>query len=251
MARKKKSKVQPLVVKIILTVLLVGGIIGAVGFGAVYLFRHNDYFRVRSVVIDPSLQFVDKRDLRNLLGKNIFDVDLKAVQRRLSYKYPQASNLKVAKRFPNRIAVVAKQRLPFAQIKSQEKVVVLDGKGVVLSVEEKEDKDLPSIMGAKLSGQRIVRGLPLHGADLRIALEIAQGFQSEKSLSSYTIKKINIGNLSKIYFTLSNGLNVITDREKVSQRVRILGVVLAQGQLDLKEVKYVDLRFKEPIIGKK
>jgi hypothetical protein len=41
------------------------------------------------------------------------------------------------------------------------------------------------------------------------------------------------------------------DREKIAQRIKVLGVVLSQGNLDMDHVKYVDLRFKEPIIGKK
>ncbi len=77
----------------------------------------------------------------------------------------------------------------------------------------------------------------------------ANGWQNEESIM--LIKDINIENLSKIQLTLSNQLDVIIDRDKVAQKIRVLGVILAQERLDLKEVKYVDLRFKEPIIGKK
>ncbi|MCK5081648.1 MAG: cell division protein FtsQ, partial [Candidatus Omnitrophica bacterium] len=61
----------------------------------------------------------------------------------------------------------------------------------------------------------------------------------------------NVENLSKIQFTLSNGLVIILDRNNIDRRIKVLGVVLSQGKLDMKQVKYVDLRFKEPIIGKK
>lgn len=251
MARKKKSKIQSFIIKFILISLIVAAASFAVGNGALYVFRHNDYFRIRSVIIDPSLQFINKRDLRSLIGKNIFAIDLKAAQRRLSYKYPQASDLKIAKHFPDQIAIVAKQRIPFAQIQIKDKMVILDGQGIILSLQEKGEKNLFLIIGSKLTDQKLIRGLPFKGIDVRIALRIAKNFQANKSLSSYAIEKINIENLSKIQFMLSNDLDIIIDRSDIAQDIRILGVVLTQDKIGLKQIKYIDLRFKEPIIGKK
>ncbi len=251
MARKKKSTTQPFVIKFILITLLVAGIGFGITSGLIYLFRHTEYFRIQSVIIDPSLQFINKKDLRNLIGKNIFEIDLKAVQRRLSYKYSQASELKVMKSFPNRIAVVAKQRFPFAQIQIKDHIVTLDEDGVVLSTDGDAEKGLPLIAGVRADSRRLLRGMPLDGTDIQTALKIANLFSTDKSLSSHSIDTVNVENLSKIQFTLSNGLVIILDRNNIDRRIKVLGVVLSQGKLDMKQVKYVDLRFKEPIIGKK
>jgi len=250
MARRKKLKISSNV-KYIFIGLLVIGIGWFVINRATYAFSHVDYFKVRSVTIDPSLQFINKRDLRSLMGKNLFTVDLKAVQRRLSYKYPQAARLKVVKRFPNQVSVLAKQRVPYAQLQVQDKIVVLDREAVILSLEEKKDKDLPDIIGTKLDDPRLVLGMPLRGSDIWLTLKIIKLFKANSSLDAYLIKGINIENLSKISFTLSNRLDVIIDRDKIAQKIRVLGIVLAQDRLDLGDVKYIDLRFKEPIIGKK
>lgn len=250
MARKKKLKISPYAKYMFIGALAIG-----LGFIVInrtqYLFTHVDYFKVRSVTIDPSLQFVNKRDFRGLMGKNIFTIDLKAVQRKLNYKYPQAARLKVIKRFPGQISVLAKQRIPYAQLKIQSKTVVLDKEAIILLMSEEKDKKLPSIVGAKLNNPKLVLGMPLRGSDIWLTLKIIKLFKANSSLASYSIKGINIENLSKIHFTLSNQLNVIIDRDKIAQKIRVLGVVLAQDRLDLKDVKYIDLRFKEPIIGKK
>ncbi|MCK5012399.1 MAG: cell division protein FtsQ/DivIB [Candidatus Omnitrophica bacterium] len=251
MARKKNSKTRPFIIKFILITFLVAGIGFSISCGVIYLFENTKYFKIQSITIDPSLQFINKRDLRNLKGKNIFEIDLKAIQRRLSYKYPQASELKVMKRFPNRIAVVAKQRHPLAQVQIKDRIATLDEEGVVLSSGGQARKDLPLIVGVRGDSRKLVRGLPFKGADIQTALKITNLFQANKSLSSYSIDRINVENLSKIYFTLSNDLEVILDRNNTSQRIKVLGVVLSQGKLDMKHVKYIDLRFKEPIIGKK
>ncbi len=250
MAKKKKLKIS-LYAKYIFIGFLVVGIGLIVVNRTQYVFSHVDYFKVRSVTIDPSLQFINKRDLRSLMGKNIFKIDLKAVQRRLSYKYPRAAKLKVVKRFPNQVSVLAKQRVPYAQLQIQDTIVVLDREAVILSFEDKKDKNLPDIVGTKLNNPKLVLGMPLKGSDIWLTLKIIKLFSANSSLDPYVIKGVNIENLSKIHFTLSNQLDVIIDRDKIAQKIRVLGIVLAQDRLDLGDVKYIDLRFKEPIIGKK
>ena len=62
---------------------------------------------------------------------------------------------------------------------------------------------------------------------------------------------IHVDNLLKIYFHLSNGLQVIVDQERIDQKIKLLAFVLAQKKIDLEQTKYIDLRFKEPVLGKK
>lgn len=252
MAKKKKSQVTiPPFVKTVFAVFLVIGI----SVFAVDRTRHilisADFFKVRSVTIDPVLQFINKEDLRGLIGKNIFTVDLKSVERKLGYKYPQASQLKIARRFPDQISVVAKKRVPYAQLSTQSRTVTVDDEGVILSLKKKDDKKLPSIMGARLTDPELVLGLPLRSPDIWMSLKIIKLFSAHEELENYAISEINMENLSKIYFTLTNKLDVIIDGEDLDQDMRVLSVVLSKGKLNLSEIKYIDLRFNEPIIGKK
>jgi len=250
MAKKKKSEIPPFV-KFGLICLCVIAVSFVIINRTFYAFKHVDYFNIQSVDIDPSLQFINKRDLRGVKGKNIFAVDIKEVQRQLSHKFPQASELKVNRRFPNQISVIAKQRMPFVQIRIQDQFAVLDKEGVILSLQNNIDRDLPDIVGTKLNNPKIILGLPLRGPDLSMALKIIRLFVANDSLEAYRIAKINTDNLSKIYCTLNNGIDFIIDREKMAQKIRVLGIVLAQDHLTLKDIQYVDLRFKEPIVGKK
>lgn len=252
MARKKKLTGRSFVLlKFILIGLIIIGTGVGLGIGCRYFYQNSEYFKIRSVVVAPSLQFIDHRDLQGLIGRNIFNVDLVSLQRKLSLKYSQASQLKVLRHFPNRISVAAKQRLPFTQIQIKGGVVILDDEGVVLSVVEEADKNLPLITGTTLVNQEIVRGLSLKGEDVQAALKILSDFYGNSSFSSYTISEMNIESLSKISFILSNGLEVFVDRGRIAHKLKVLSVVLSQKELDLEHVKYVDLRFKEPVIGKK
>ena len=154
----------------------------------------------------------------------------------------------MVKRFPNQVSVLAKQRVPYAQLQIQDKIVVLDREAVILSLEDKKDKNLPDIVGTKLKNPKLVLGMPLKGSDIWLTLKIIKLFSANSAFDPYVIKGVNIENLSKIHFTLSNQLDVIIDRDKIAQKIRVLGIVLAQDRLDLGDVKYIDLRLKEPII---
>ena len=64
-----------------------------------YLITHSELFKVKEIVRDPSLQFVQSRHLPKLVGRNIFDVDLESIQKQLEAQYPQIDNLKISRKF--------------------------------------------------------------------------------------------------------------------------------------------------------
>ena len=251
MARKKNLKIQSFVIKFVLIVILGGGAIYFSGNRLAQAFRSAEFFKVQSIVIDPSLQFINKDDLKDLFGKNIFSVDLNAVQGKLTRRYPQASHLKLVKRFPNKILIVAKKRLPFAQLNAKAKIVTLDEEGVILSVDDSKYDSLPDIIGMNTENLRVVAGLPLNAPSLRTALKLIKLFNEDTSLSQYAVEQVNLSNMSKVYFMLSDSLQIIIDQDNIAHNLKVLGVILSQKEIEIKQVKYIDLRFKEPIIGKK
>lgn len=251
MARKKKIKIRFATVKVaIICVVIVGACFGMCK-GIMTFLTKSEYFKVKTIIISHELQFINKKDLARVKGRNIFLIKLKDVQKRLNRKYPQVSDLKLIKHFPDQIVIAAKKRLPFAQARIKSKVFVLDAKGIILSISKKEDKKMPLILGAKASSIVPSLGMPLRSTDMRIALRVLNSFQSRKELTFYFVKSVNVANLSKINFQLKNGLKVIIDKDKIEKNIKILALILSQKQIDFNAVKYIDLRFKEPILGKK
>lgn len=251
MARKKKFQIPHSFIKYTLLLVLLIGVCFGLYKGISILLTKTEYFKVKTIVIDPSLRFINKRDLVRMKGKNIFLIDLKAFEKKLNRKYPQVSHLKLVKRFPDQIIIAAKKRLPLAQVRIDDKFCVLDSNGVVLEVSKKKAKRTTLILGSQFNQISPVLGLTLNSKRVNIALNIINGFKAKKELLSYSIKNIDVADLSKITMLLSNGLEVIVDKDIVSKNIRILAVILSQRQIDFNEVKYLDLRFKEPIIGKK
>ena len=103
----------------------------------------------------------------------------------------------------------------------------------------------------RMQDKRSSFGTALEGKETELALNVLRGFRSQKSLSSYQISELNVENPSMIYFYILNNFKIIIDQYKIDETMNVLVLVLSQANLDLTKVKYLDLRFKEPVIGQK
>ena len=213
--------------------------------------KTSERFKVREIVYDPDLQFMKSGKLMSLKGRNIFDVDLGALERQIQTQYPEISQLKLSKKFPDEIQVTARRRIPFAQTKLKNKDIVLDPEGIVLSLNGGAGKDLPAIVAADSDHSPINLGMPLRSQDIQAALQVIKAFRMNKSLANRRISTIDVNNLSQIEFQMADSFKIIVDQVSVQQKIQMLSFLLAQAKLNSEEVNYIDLRFKEPIIGKK
>ncbi len=252
MARKKKDN--PFSANITKLCIVAGLALGVGWFlcnRLIHAFSTSEYFMIKHVVAGPSLQFIHSRDLDPFEGKNIFTLDLKKVEARLERKYPQASQLRVLRKFPNRLVIVAKKRMPYIQVKIKDAYYILDDKAVVLAIDKSVHKNLPLVEHTALAKAQADLGGIIRGRDIRVGIRMQRSFQNYLDNSNLTIRSMDLKDLSKINVILSNDLRIIMDGEKVDAKMQILSLVLTQKDLDFKDVKYIDLRFKEPILGRK
>jgi len=215
------------------------------------IFMNSEYFAIRDIAVDSSLEFLNTAELASLKGKNLFAVNLDAAQKKLQYKYPEISQLKISRRFPDQLLVTAHRRIPMAQIEIKNKQVFLDEDGVILPFTAGEGLELPTIIGVNTEKWSPTPGTQVRGRDLHAALRIIEAFRGEEGLSSYRIRKLDVNNFSKITFYISDKLQIIIDRDKISTRMKMLALVLSQTTENMDTVRYIDLRFQQPILGKK
>lgn len=252
MAKRKKISIPPLFIKFVFLAAICGGLIYMAVFQTTHFFKQSDYFKIKMIAIDPSLQFISQNDLAGLRGQNIFTVDLKRVQQKMLLKYPQVSYLKIVKQFPNQILVGARKRDPFVQMRAHNKILTLDDQGIVLSASRQSSHQFPLIVGADSNAQNLrFVGSVVRDEGVRAAINIIKSFRQNSALKGYAILEIEASNLSKIQVKLSNKIKIFLDQDKINERILILGIIFTQGQINIKDIDYVDLRFKEPVIGKK
>jgi cell division protein FtsQ len=179
--RRKRQKIQGWIFKTIFLVLLAG----AAFYGAReafdrFFYSNPDYTLTR---IDLELDNVLTREealeatgLRE--GANIFSVDLAAVEKILRTE-PMASDVRIERILPDRIAVKITSRIPVAWIAPEGETgdpsmspnaLLADSDGILMRPRRvlPEHIHLPVIYGVK--SDNIRQGEPLHSEDLRLAL---------------------------------------------------------------------------------
>ncbi|MCR4336433.1 MAG: cell division protein FtsQ/DivIB [Candidatus Omnitrophica bacterium] len=219
---------------------------------AVSFVRTSDLFRIKEVVKSPSIAFLQSSALEQLKGKSIFSVDLPRLEKFIRAQYPQMDDLRVSRRLPDKIYITATKRDPFVFVKTSRKYILLDQEGVVLAQNLDADDRFPKIEGVPVS-QNIPVGKPWRDRNLQMALTILRYFHGQNVLKSYSISSVDVHNLSKIRLNIGDSLEIFIDQEHLADKLRKLTILLSQGSgsIDFENVTYIDLRFREPILGKK
>lgn len=265
---RKKREAKPMsrrnfkgMLKFIFWTILVAAIgAGVVGFQ--YMFADSDLFNVKGM----DVRFYDEKDVlrrdafsniedKDVLGKNIFLVDLKGFKDRIEDSHPELREVVVRRALPNRLIVQARKRLAVAQIYDN-RPYFIDKEGIFLpGMTNTAEEVIPLVFGIRVSPLR--SGSPrLNTAQdegLNKALLLIDAVSQNKRISRYKIKKIDVADSRSISFYLNSA-----DAEKVeikigdgefAKRLDILATVLHQLGQDIGRVKYIDLRFEDPIVG--
>src|SRR3989338_1458015 len=147
--KKDNKKILPYV-KYFLIILFVT----AVGFifyqNTIDYLRNTRLFFIKTIIYDPTLPFSESREITRFKGKSIFDIDVESLQTRLRSQYPQVAYLKVVKRFPDQLIVLAKKRNPVAHVLVNGRDYIVDMDGVVIPHFGDQDSQLPVIRGLRL-----------------------------------------------------------------------------------------------------
>lgn len=256
---KKNRKTNPLMVQIIkycvvvVFICFVGIFLYKSGFS---LLQNAEMFKIREVIHAPSLGYIDTRDLDCYKGKSLFEVNLRKIQSDLQRKYPDMDRLRVVMVFPNRLVIQAQKREPFVLIENPERNILVDKSGMVVHARSLDQTELPTIRGIKAYVQEGVLK-PYPDRDVKIAIQIIEKVMTNPYLSSYRVESVDMSQRSKVELYLKHGvlnlqpLFVILDHERIEQKIQKLGILLSQGDLELQDVKYIDLRFREPTLSKK
>ncbi len=255
MAKKSadpKSKIAVVILQYFIIFVCVAFVILFLAQGMYYYLRTSPIFKIRDVDSNPdqSLKFIRSHTLDRLIGQNIFDVDLYAVQRRLQVEYPQIDHLRVKRLFPNRIFVSAIRRDPFAIISTKRQQIVIDKEGIVLALTAPVNNKLPVISGLRLDQNPVV-GKSLRQEDVALTTAIIKNIKENPHLGSMPVMTLDMTNLSEIQCVLMNQMKIILAEDKIQQKIMMLGIVMSQGKIKSEDINYIDLRFKEPLISKK
>lgn len=222
-------------------------------------FKKLDYFEIKDIVASEN----NMVDLSYLKGQYIFALNLEKQAQYLSQLYPAYRKIRLVRILPSRIYVDFIKRKGLAYIKLY-RYFSVDEESVLFDVPAESPKtDLPVISGleTKIFGPK--SGKKFNLKELTLALTIIKEMQNNRLLRFCRIKKIDMIHpanasvflelpLKKPGFlaqTLSGEpVEVKIGQLDVQDKINILANLFIQLKKDWFNIKYIDLRFKEPVV---
>lgn len=245
--RVKRLPVKPIFGLFILILLLF--------FGAGYLanrLKKSDFFKIKDVIIRESDASGFTADLSYLKGRNMLTLDLEKEERLISQMYPGYRKIKLIRILPDRLFADFIKRKPVAYVKLYRYFCVDEG-GVLLDAQSAGEPDLPVISGLNKKILTPKPGKRYDARGLRLAINIINTVKGNKTLKNLQIKKIDVADPENTSFLISNpdssrNLEIKIGQENINDKINIFGSLFIQVKNDWDNIKYIDLRFKEPVI---
>jgi len=248
MAKKSGVSISAIAVIRVIVFLFIGLVLFMGWVNTTEFLTRSPLFAVKDVMIDRSIQFIDLRALKGLRGSNIFKIDIQKLDRQITQEYPYISQLRVVRQLPDRIMILAKKREPLMQIYFKGKFLLVDKEGVALYYSA-QPVNLVQVHGVPLERNWALLGERIHNKELTEAIGILNMFGLSPFLKRWKLASMEVGNLSKIDITTFENMHVILDQEDTKDKIELLQMLIAGHKIDLNKVKYIDLRFKEPVIA--
>ncbi|MDD5634191.1 MAG: cell division protein FtsQ/DivIB [Candidatus Omnitrophica bacterium] len=221
-------------------------------FGLRHFFLQSEFFKVREVVINKdgvySFTAGEKEIKKQYLGRDIFTVDLKTLERSIASKYLQLKKIEVKRRLPDTIEVNLIYREPIAVIDSLGGVLV-DPEGYVLEIGYKP-KSLPVIQGVNFVVNRPVKGQKLTIKSLNTSLAILTAYNQKIPRDKARIEYINSADKNDILLGVA-GVQIKMGADDFTKKMDTLKEILYDPNVNLNEMKYIDLRFNEVTMAPK
>jgi cell division septal protein FtsQ len=206
--------------------------------------KNLDYFKIKDIIVTEGTP----DEFSYLKGRNIFRIDLTEEAKSISRSYPAYKKIRLIKGLPNRIFVDFVRRQPLGLIKLYRYFCVDQDRMLFDLPGEVGQMDLPIILGleTKIFGPK--PGKEYNLKELELALNILKEARRNKRLRNHKITAINVANPAGAALVIDAGLEIRIGQGEIGNKIELLGNLLAQVKNDLPNIKYIDLRFNEPVI---
>ncbi|MDD5561196.1 MAG: cell division protein FtsQ/DivIB [Candidatus Omnitrophica bacterium] len=220
----------------------------------------SDFFSVKQVFVRNSAE-----SFEYLKGRNMFDLELNNESAKALSHCPDCHRVRFLRILPNYLIVDFVKRQPVALVKFYKNYAV-DQQGVFFNpTGSEEEAALPVIYGleTKIFGPK--PGVKYNRPELDLALNIIKDFKANRALRTFTLKRIDVSSLQSagLFVLLPKqavdytkripqvewlGFEVRIGEGNIKQKLMILGGLLMQPDKEWVNIKYIDLRFNEPVI---
>lgn len=220
--------------------------------GVKTIFIDSPYLQIKSIKVIGKVDYAKLEDLnifQSVKGKNIFTVNVRDIASVIHENYPEFKKVTVRRVMPDMLEIVIISRVPIALVKIF-KHFYIDEEGVVLSDDIKVKKDLPVISGISI-WSRPKRGEAIRSNRINSALAILKLVKQTGMAANYDIKRIDVSDIKNVIFYLDDNLEIKMGHGNLLEKLNKLSTMLSDPKIDINNLSYIDLRFKDIVMGPK
>lgn len=188
---------------------------------------------------------------QSLIGQNLWTVDLKALELSLNAQQKDLKHLRAIRRVPHTLEIEAALRTPVAQIKLGQWYPV-DREGYVLSQGKTAPWDaLVALKGVDAPNARVRAGRANPTDRMLRALRLAVLLQRSPELVHHRLQAVDIGDPVSLKLVVDDIEIRCGNETQLATGLQRLRDVLRTVAVDSMPVRYIDVRFHDPVMGVK
>jgi cell division septal protein FtsQ len=194
---------------------------------------------------EPALKLTEP-----LIGHNLWDVNVSSLADSLMRQQPQLKRVRAIRVIPNTIEIEVVRRVPAGQIRLGQWHAVDDEGFVFPAVDAQPRADLIAIKGVEESKPAIRPGQVSENAQLQAALRVIARLKQAPALPGLKVAAVDVRDPHQINVLLDQDIEVRFGGE--GDLLAQLGRLRAVAKMITKDplaVRYVDVRFADPVIG--
>ena len=186
----------------------------------------------------------------SLIGRNLWTVDLDALAAQLHAQQPFLKRLRVIRVLPNTLQVQVQERIPVAQVHLGGWHAV-DREGFILPQASPVPFDrLVTLAGVEHPSAPLKVGRENTGERLLRALRLVERLSGSRVLVGHRLTRVDVADPQQLSFALDEGLDIrCGSEEALSAHLQRLRAVLQRVAKHPLEIRYIDVRFRDPVIG--
>lgn len=215
----------------------------------------SDYFKINRVDIRlvgrvPLSEGTVKDLLMLHKGRGIFDVDLASARDYVLSNYPEIRTIVINRIFPNKLVLTIRPRRPVAQISLPSSFCLVDAEGIILpGLNNFAAAGLPIITGVDTKAIMAHTGKRYDNEGLKKALRLIEVMNQMRFSQDHEIHMIDASDEQNLSLYIEGGIEIRIGRENFRDRLLMLNKTFQAGRFDKSQIKYIDLRFGNVIIG--
>ncbi len=227
--------------------LVVLAVLAAALLGVWRVVTQSEAFRITTIQL-PSDSTLEAP--HSLIGHNLWTVDLAAVARELQAQQPRLKHVRVIRDLPNTLRVEVAERMPVAQLRlGQWYAVAADG-FILPGASAKPLAGLPVLKGLQTPKGSFKAGRENTDGHLRAALQIVSRLQRAPVLEGHQLATVDVGDARQLTFVIDDGTEIrCGSPAELAAHLERLGPVLQMVARQQLAIRYIDLRFNDPVIG--